>query len=318
MMKARNLMMLSLAALIALLAGCTKEDLTECGIDIRFKYDYNTARVNKFTSDIHKLNLFIFNEAGECVREYEDAGTFGDDYRMRLKLVPGVYDFVVWGELAEDNMVMNRGLNRLVPPFTDDRLNLQSDAGNQVLAFPHNLYYGVRKKVEVFSFGNDDVLISMVKDTKSIRVIFKGLPTSNPLTMDNLVCRIVAVNGDYNFDNGLMGNRELTYMPQGGFQVAGSALTLTEDFVTMRLFADNSCHSRLTLEYRPTNTNTVKILDAKLTDLIIHEYPSVDFVRDDVFLLEFDYTGDYTFTNYTITVNGWKVATSNAHGGIVG
>lgn len=312
-MKTLNLITLFAAFL---LASCTKEDLSECAIDIRFKYDYNTARVDKFTTDIHKITLFVFNQEGECVGEYEDAGNFGPDYHMRLKLTPGMYDFVVWGELSSD-MNINLGMNRLVKQQEEGRLNLlcrTTSNGERVETFPHDLYYGARKRIEVLAFGNEDVLISMIKDTKSIRTIFRGLPTSNPLTREeNLICRITAMDGDYDFDNSLVGNRLLTYMPQGNIEISGSTFTLTENFVTLRLFENNSCKSQLTLEYRPENTNPIKILDlsldnTNLTNMIIHEYPNVDLVRDDVFELIFDYKGDYTFSNYTIDVNGWIVA----------
>ena len=331
MMKIKNLIVL---LPMALMTGCTKEDVSECAVEIRFEYEYNTARVDKFTSDIHKLTLFVFNEAGDLVRELPMEGNnFPDNYRIRTKLDAGKYSFVAWGEMNND-MPHDRGTSgRLSESFLRLRTGGSATTGYTVettgvdpvewdkgASYPHNIYYGASgennegsgtiTQVEVKHPSNQKVLISMVKDTKSIRVNFNGLPMSSA-NKDYFYCRITAANSEYDFYNRLVGNKTVTYIPQVYTTPASSGAAhdakQTNDFVTMRLFGDNSCQSQLTLIYQAPASSPVTILNTPLTELIKSTYtsPAVDFVRDDVFELNFNYDGDYTFTNYTITAGGW-------------
>jgi hypothetical protein len=136
--------------------------------------------------------------------------------------------------------------------------------------------------------------------------VFNGLPVSAE-TAGNLVCRIEAVNGNYTFENNLTGgNRRLTYVPQTRTDFTTDPVVYY-DFVTMRLFPNNECKSRLVLEYHPNNGgSTTTIMDVKLTDVIKKAYPNVDFDRRSEYELQFDCSG-YTFSDITVSINGWLV-----------
>ncbi|MCL2561374.1 MAG: FimB/Mfa2 family fimbrial subunit [Rikenellaceae bacterium] len=314
-MKVKNLIIL---LSVVLLAGCTKEDLSKCAIDVRFRYDMNSEGVDKFATDISKVNLFVFNESGVLVQEYVDAGDRLDGtYRMSLKLDPGVYDFVAWGDMGDDYHH---------PPLTpgessidEGRVSLKTVAGN--MHTHHDpIYHGSRVRVQVKEFGNEVLWINKIKLTKSVRVKFHGLPISSSgasrsgSNADRFVCRIVGRNADYCFYALPAENRQVQHFsPEYDFDAATQTLTL--DFATMRLFDDNSCQSNLILEYHPTDgSSAITILNVKLTDVIKVQYPTVDFVRDDTFVLPFDYRGDYAFAEFTVTINGWTAGGTNVIG----
>jgi hypothetical protein len=158
--------------------------------------------------------------------------------------------------------------------------------------------------------------MSLVKDTKEVTAVFNGLPISADI-VDDLVCRIEAVNGNYTFNNDLTGeNRRLTYLPQVRTDFTEDPV-ISFDFVTMRLFADNECQSRLILEYYPDEGGTImQLLDVRLTDAIKVMYENADFDRQSVYELVFEAsdmgetTGDYTFADVTINIKGWNVTES--------
>ena len=295
--------------LAVLTIGCkTKEDNSDCGIAIRFTYTLNPDGIDKFSSSVQKLTIFVFNEAGHLVQEIEKTGPFWKDYRIHLTLPAGVYSFVVWGNLS-DETPLSVGAGRDI----DRGLQLKTPNANLVETHPQPLFWGTAQKINVKIMNNQEVLIDMMKDTKSVKVIFHGVPASAN-TAGQFVCRIEAVNGDYNFQNTPMPHsRRLTYIPQRSFNE--NTFSLTNDFVTMRLFDYNAaaesslCQSRLILEYTPADGSPPQILmNISLTDIIKKqpEYKNVNFIIDDVFILEF-YV-DYTFGNYTVTINGWIVS----------
>ena len=309
-MKIKNTIKKALAVLfIAVLSvNCkkVKEDNSDCGIFIRFTYTLNPDGTDKFSSSVQKLTIFVFNEAGHLVQEIEKTGPFWKDYRVQLNLPAGVYSFVVWGNLS-DETPLSIGAGREM----DRGLELRTPTTNLVETHPQPLFWGTAQKINVKVLNNQEVVVDMMKDTKSVKVIFHDVPASAN-TAGQFVCRIEAVNGDYNFQNTIMPHsRKLTYIPQRSF----NNNILTNDFVTMRLFDYNAatesslCQSRLILEYIPDDGSPpMIIMNISLTDIIKKqpEYKNANFIIDDVFILEFYI--DYTFWNYTVTINGWIVS----------
>jgi len=302
---------------LALLTACLKEDLSVCGITVRFKYDLNPEGKDKFPTDFKSITLYVYNQSGTLVGEYKDTGPFGPDYKMRLNLRSGNYTFVAWGDLSDDTPVSSQN------SLSAGSLSLKTGTDNKVEKHPLPLYHGSVSNLGVRVSNNSEVLISMMKDTKTVKLIFNG-PFSSA-NADNFVSRITAVNGDYDFYNNIKGNRLLTYIPITTFSAQGPSLN--KEFVTMRLFANNWCKSKLIFEYVPNNgSSVVTLINDALTDLIIKQYQAlIDskyngdaakfFIIEDVFILEFEVK--YTFGNYTITVNGWTPK-GNSGGTIVG
>jgi hypothetical protein len=307
-MKRVKIIAIALLFTALLATGCTKEDLTMCGVDLRFRYDYNIEEIDQFAPRIGKLDLYVFNSAGLFVERYEIEGPFGEEFRMRLDLPAGTYNFVVWGDRGDEFVVspLTPVSTRQATALGEATLSLTAGNGGRVETFPTGLYYGAQTNVEIRPYG-DEVMLSLIKNTKAVTAVFNGLPVSDE-TAGNLVCRVEAVNGNYTFANKLTGgNRRLTYVPQTRTDFTKDPVVLY-DFVTMRLFANNECQSRLILEYHPTNGGSaMKLLDVKLTDVIKKMYENVDFDRRSEYELQFDCSG-YTFADLIIEVNGWIVA----------
>ncbi|MDR0511326.1 MAG: FimB/Mfa2 family fimbrial subunit, partial [Rikenellaceae bacterium] len=49
------------AALALMLDGCTKDDLSVCGVDILFEYTHNPRNVDEFGLKVSKIDLFVFD-----------------------------------------------------------------------------------------------------------------------------------------------------------------------------------------------------------------------------------------------------------------
>nr|MCR4582613.1 FimB/Mfa2 family fimbrial subunit [Prevotella sp.] len=61
---------------LALLSSCEMmkedEDLTNCGLFVTFKYDYNLQRADMFGDHVGGVTLYVFDSDGHFVRTYEN------------------------------------------------------------------------------------------------------------------------------------------------------------------------------------------------------------------------------------------------------
>jgi hypothetical protein len=300
--------------------GCTKEDLSVCGVDVLFKFDYNMDQKDKFASDIEWVDLFVFDSEGVFVDRFSYRGPFEDHYRVRLNLPAGTYDFIVWGERRDEHYQLTeliQGGTRL----SEAQLSLIAGNGGRIENFPSDLYHGSQMGTRVEALGTE-VLIPMIKDTNKVQAVIRGLPVS-AVTKGDFTCRIEAENGNYNFENSLHGNRKLTYVPQTIADFTPQKSVMTHDFVTMRLIGENGpttraaasrpCGSTLIVEYNSTDGKQhIEILNIGLVDAIAAQYGAgVDLDRRDEYVLPFDYSGDYTFENFTITIGDWQHVTGD-------
>jgi len=103
-----------LLSLVAL-TGCDKfkEDLSNCGIWLKFEYVLNPEHIDKFTTEVNKLTIFVFDAAGNYVTEFEEEGPFAVNYRFHLTLPAGTYQFVVWGNISDETPLSSTGTGRL-------------------------------------------------------------------------------------------------------------------------------------------------------------------------------------------------------------
>ena len=70
-----NKLFLALVSL-ALFTSCNMmkedEDLTNCGLFVTFKYDYNLQRSDMFGDHVGGVTLYVFDSDGHFVRTYEN------------------------------------------------------------------------------------------------------------------------------------------------------------------------------------------------------------------------------------------------------
>lgn len=316
----KNLKNLAVASLLALaFQGCINEDVYTCGlIEVRFRYLKNTEMQDKLASDVDRVNLCVFDSEGIFVEEHSSEGSFLDEnYVMRLKLKPGTYTFIVWGNLCDEYATtsLTRGVSRL----EDARLWLRRNS-NTVTEFPPALFHGDKYGIEVVaSQQRQSVMIDLMKNNNLIWVIKRGLPLGIRGAGTAFDCFITSTNGNYNFDN--------TPRPDGGLltYIPHSSVTegdvLTSNFMILREMNDGSTGSRLIITHTPTGSQPEELLNVPLTPLLINASQNPlnagntgDLDIDDTYVLVVEF--DYAHQSVTITINGWKAV--NGGGGVIG
>ena len=301
-----------LAALCTcILPGCIEDDLSECGVGIRFRYVKNVEGVDKFPSDVDRISLYVFREDGIFIGEYHDGGSRLDgNYTMNLGLKEGNYKLVAWGNLCDDYEV-----TPCVPGQTrlEDFMLKLKNTRDTVYAHPGHLFYGGVEEVEIKTpyTGRKYVTMDLTKNTNTIHVITSGLPLGENTSGNGdagtpYTCRIISRNGEYNHDNSITGNR-LHYIPDGTVE---GGLFLS-DYVVMRELNDASITGpRLVITHHPVDGGSKVLLDTSLTELLLRVSITGDLDIDDEFTLHVEF--DYTNGSMTILINDYEVVGGGA------
>jgi hypothetical protein len=285
------------------MTGCINDDLSECGVSLHYLYTRNVDGVDKFTPEVKKVNLYIFDSDGVFLDEYQadERQLHGSNNTVKLNLPPGKYNLVTWGNLYADYElpVFEKGKTMM----TEAVLSLRRTA-NTVTSQPGHLFFGSLSEVEIMPglWKNQVIAMDMMKDTKKIRITAKGL-SREELAAKGFSCRITSVNGDYKFDNSVGSSDTLLYIPASSVDEQGRMIS---DFVIMRDLNDASTRSRLIFTYHnPHGGPDVEIKNVSLTELLLSLSKTKDLDIEDYF--EIELTLDFTSAGATITIKGWGV-----------
>jgi hypothetical protein len=264
----RNFAVACVSALFLLMQGCVTDDLSICGISVHFTYTKNLEGVDKFSSSINKVNLYVFDTDGYFIQEYVvEKDTLPQDLTIYVNLSPGTYDFVAWGNLGEDYEILS-AFEKGVTRMDDLQLSLKRQPDNTVLEteMPDPLYHGGLFRSEILATDlqiNQKLTIDMMKDTKDIKVIAHGLAVTAETRSAGTPydCTITSRNGDYKFDNSITGDARLRYIPQASVISADDESLLVSDFVIMREFNTTGItDSRLILNRQATSAAEERVL----------------------------------------------------------
>lgn len=283
--------------------GCVEDDLSVCGLNLEFTYTQNTDGIDKFAESIDRVDVFVFDSDGLFLGKYSD-GNISSSRSMRMNLMPGLYSFVAWGNLSDDY-----NLYELVQGEThiNEALLSLNRINDTISTHPGHLFHGalLNETVSADVQKNQTLTMDMIKDTKSISVTSVGLPIApdDGISTKRFTCTITSINGDYKFDNSIIGTDRLQYIP---YSMISDDRELISDFVTMRELNDGSTGSRLIVRHNDLENETVKeLFNKNLVDLLLPVSIKQDLNIEDTFdiLLEFD----YVVGTVSITVNGWKL-----------
>ena len=200
------------------LSSCERifEDLDPCphGVSLRFVYDYNMEFANAFPKQVDCLTLYIYDDKDNYVdtkivtgEELQD-----EDYRMTLDLEKGNYHFVAYGGLACDKS----SFSLLQTPAADSkRTDLRTAMDADCLTVPerrnlHDMFWGqlTLATADLYSEGT----VKMMKNTNSIRIVLQNVDGTS-VKVDDFDFEIIDDNTLFNYDNDLLPNGDITYIP---------------------------------------------------------------------------------------------------------
>ena len=284
-----------------------------CKVSVRFKYDYNMKFADAFANEVHSVSVFVFDPAtGRLVARASDSGNHlaGDYYLSIPDLPAGRYDLVAWCGLEGSGFTVS-------DPKTKDELfcimNTVTRAASCSDKDPGALYYGYAGNVhlDILPQGAaNTVVLDLIKNTNSIKVVLQALNSSSPLLPDEYDFVISDDNAVLDWKNEASPAAEVDYYPwdkrQGSVKYDDNDTYLTAavaEFTTSRLFKKNEDKVMLAVVDKTTGQ---KVINIPMVDyfLMVKGNYNRD-MADQEFL---DRQDDYQITFFLDNTRGWSIA----------
>ena len=299
-----------------LLNGCIYENLDDCKTySIHFVYDYNLKFSNIFSEEATKMNLYVFDEMGNFVEEFQDTrpSFFPGTYNMEIPLPRGEYTFIAWSGVYPEAYTVEGGSARKEVKLDDLKLRLTELAAGETSQNLPGLYYG--RLTSTTGINKVDT-IKLIKNTKTITVTL--LPAENsqtgaPLDKENYKIWIESPGGTYDCNNNPQGG-VIKYRPyfgknngNGGFSVELNTLRLMTEAVNTLVIETYYNEPLLRLDLNNV-FDDVRI--NSFNNLLLQEFldrqDKYDIVLSGI-------TDDDMFSSISLTVNGWFIRNQNVH-----
>lgn len=229
-------------ASLATLGSCDmmteEEDLTNCGLFVTFKYDYNLQRADMFGDHVGGVTLYVFDSDGRFVRTYENnnipsMGIMLDGkytHAMQITdLAEGKYRLIALANQKSYDAtlttigakyrrsIITAGDNNEKFTVTLDR-EASTNGNNPTVsnvAPLDTLWHGMTgaEVVEVHDAYKTVANISMVRDTKMLTIGLHNLDDPTNITTEEFDYYIVDHNGRLAYNNTLLPDDDLVYTP---------------------------------------------------------------------------------------------------------
>ena len=211
------------------------DDEGDCEVihKIRFVYDLNLKWADAFSSEVHSVNLYVFDSNGVFVKEYLGRGEAlsRPDYYMLLDLPVGDYKLVAWcgldnGDAAEESFTVPQPVvgETTIEELTC-RLNTQSaltsrngDTDAVMEYSDKQLYFLYHGYMDISIVDNHDgeeytYTMYLTKDTNHIRIILQELSYDEGLNPEDYSISIEPADGLYAYNNAPIGNAIVKFTP---------------------------------------------------------------------------------------------------------
>ena len=297
-----------------LLSSCIPENLNNCEIyRIHFVYDYNIEFTDRFSKEATKMNLYVFDEAGDFVEEFQETKTpFFPSYNMEISLPKGRYTFIAWSGVYDDAYTIEGGEALKEIGLNDFKLRLTRLADGETDQELPGLFYG-----RLTSTVRTNVVdtISLMKNSKTINLsiqTYQGTQTK-PLVKEDYEIKIESPSGIYDSNNNPSGSI-IGYMP---YMEENSTNGFYLKLNTLRLMAD--VKNELVVKVADSGKDLFRLDLNKIFDelrkmeyreLSMQEYLDRQDNYDIVLMLG---ERDGGFNSVSIAINGWIIRNENIH-----
>ena len=288
---------------------------------VGFRYDMNMKFVDAFSTEAKSVSLFVFDSTGKFVKSFESTvdAMASNNYMMDVDLAPGKY-----------SLLMQELKNTLKRQAADD--------GTAVVGEIDQLYHGIAEADFPDEEGVHTAIVPLMKDTNRLKVVLQNLSEDSAMGVDDYKIFVTAENGKLDYDNSLMADELLTYVPYYTQEGASEIIVTTradEDSDAEQPASDGKQYnllmsemnlSRLVKNWQTpyklhiTDADGNNIITVSLVELFLlvkgKEYQSMDdqeyLDREDDFNMTFFlYSSGSeekpTYVGAEIIINDWKV-----------
>ena len=322
-----------LAGTMAACDSVLNYDDGDCSIEycVKFTYDYNMDGKDYFARDVKTVTLYAFDDNGNLAYQKVEEGEILADgsYAMKLDIDDQQYHLIAWAGLDDQSFaypLLTPGVSKLsdltVKTLRRAATRAEGEEGMYVVENALSpLWHGeIKKSTFTRSNGRERyTTVPLVKNTNTIHVNVVQNTGTRAISKNTLNYAIYDDNGYMNYDNTLLEDNLLTYLP---YEIEEGNIT-TNSYPTANpgVTADLSVARLLTTQTPKLsikNSITGEEFLAK-GDMIYyikqvweeHYKDQMDFQeyldREDEFYLTFFVDETLTLLTTVIEINGWIV-----------
>ena len=282
------------------------EDLLECRLFVKFKYDYNMEFADAFHSQVDKVELYVFDKDGKFLfKQAEEGSTLGTgSYLMEVKLPVEQYQFMAWAGAHDSYDITS--LQAGVSSIADLKLQLKREETLIIDKELEPLWYGEINNVDFTGTTDQTEVINLIKDTNKVRFVFQGSNEDSwGVDVNAYTYEIIESNGYLAHDNSLLGDDNLSFRPYHIEQknLAAGIVELN----TMRFLANRN--ARFVVTEKATGK---KVFDINLTDFLVmtkiegHNMSAQEYLdRESEYKIVFFFADNDPWLVLQININGW-------------
>ena len=236
------------------------EDLPECRLFVKFKYDYNMLYADAFHTQVDKVELYVFDKDGKYLfkQSEEGAALVTGSYLMEVELPVGEYQFMAWAGAHDsyDITSMTPGSSTI----TDMKLQLIREESFIIKHELEPLWYGEIIKVNFTGTTHQTETINLIKDTNKVRFVFQGYREDSwQVNVNDYDYEIIESNGHLAHDNSLLDDDVLSFQPYITEQV--SPYSAAVELNTMRLMANRQTRFVVTEKATGKKVFNINLID---------------------------------------------------------
>ena len=282
------------------------EDLPECRLFVKFKYDYNMLFADAFHTQVDKVELYVFDKDGKFLfKQTEEGSTLGTgSYLMEVKLPVGQYQFMAWAGAHDSYDITS--LQAGVSSIADLKLQLKREETLIIDKELEPLWYGEINNVDFTGTTDQTEVINLIKDTNKVRFVFQGSNEDSwGVDVNAYTYEIIESNGYLAHDNSLLGDDNLSFRPYHIEQknLAAGIVELN----TMRFLANRN--ARFVVTEKATGK---KVFNINLTDFLVmtkiegHNMSVQEYLdRESEYKIVFFFADNDPWLVLQININGW-------------
>ena len=292
-----------------IVASCDSfnEDLPECRLSVKFKYDYNMEFSDAFASQVNRVDVFVFDKDGTFViKKSEQGETLGGSYRMPLPLPAGEYRIAAWAGMSDDFEMPEPVAGKTTLEELTVRMKREESLVHNKALNP--LWYGGVQAVSFTGRQEQTETVSLIKDTNKFRFILQKSGPGEELDINDCLFEIRADNGYYDWNNDLLDDDMISYRPYYLEKVEDVGIVV--EMNTMRLLEHKKVYLTLTRKSDGKELMRIDLIPyLLLTKMEGHNIPAQEYLdRQSEYAIVFFYNPELlNFLSTKIVINGWTI-----------
>ncbi len=332
--RANRILLITLLGGTIMACDSVLDDGEDCPTEyyVKFVYDYNMDREDYFARDVKTVTLYAFDEKGNLAyQKTEEGEILGDgNYSMRLDMEDLQYRLIAWAGLDDQSFgypLLTPGVSKMdelkVRAFRRIATRAEGEEGMYIVEDSLSpLWHGEITPDAVTRAGNREfVTVPLIKNTNDIRINIVQRSGERNLTGDSFNYAIYDDNGYMNYDNTLLEDNLLTYLPYSPPQetdIITTSYPEPKPGVTTRMSVARLLSTQTPrISIKNSETGEEQFMDewdlVSCIRLLWEEQYSnqMDFQeyldREDEFNIDFFVGEDLTLITTVIEINGWIV-----------